>query len=253
MSCQYAKEPKINAERFVETDKRICETMNMNTKTVISLLAVHTAVLLLLLAPPALQAQADGTNHIKGVTENTNQLTSHIEGAFGFKLGDSVDRTNLESALENSFLEFFITPPVTNAEFTSYGVFVTPKTGRIFKIMAVEVRKTYPQWALYAHGTPSDTEKKMLETEQAAVDDEFLGICEMIRRKYTPNQEPPANSDGGFLVGSMELNPVGIRRIEVIRPDKRTIALIYEDLGLAAQARREEADISASHKDSSGL
>ncbi len=227
--------------------------MNTNTKTVISLPAVHTSVLMLLLAQAAVQAQADGTNHINGATENTNQLTSHIEGAFGFKLGDTVDRAYLESALKNSTFELFITPPVTNAEFTSYGVFVTPKTGRIFKIMAAAVRKTYPPWGLRAHEGLTDDEKMRLETEQAAVDDEFLGICEMIRRKYTPNQEPPAKSDEVFLVGSVELNPAGIRRIEVTRPDRRTIVVIYEDLGLAAQARREEADISASHKDSSGL
>jgi hypothetical protein len=212
-------------------------------------------LILVLSAAMCVMAKADGTNHIKGATENTNQLTTHIEGAFGFKLGDSVDRANLESALKNSTFELFIAPPVTNAEFTSYGVFVTPKTGRIFKIMAAAVRKSYPQWALRDHNEAglSDDERTRLESEQEAVDHEFLGICEMIRKKYTPNQEPPAKSDEVFLVGSVEFNPAGIRRIEVIRPDKRTIAVIYEDLGLAAQARREEAEISASHKDSSGL
>lgn len=214
---------------------------------------MKASLILLVSAVVCLIAKADGTNLIQGATENTNQLTGHIEGAFGFKLGDTVDRANLESALKNSTFELFITPPVTNAEFTSYGVFVTPKTGRIFKIMAAAVRKTYPPWALRAHEAISDEEKMRLETEQEAVDDEFLGICEMIRRKYTPNQEPPAKSDEAFLVGSVELNPAGIRRIEVTRPDRRTIVVIYEDLGLAAQARREEADISASHKDSSGL
>lgn len=227
--------------------------MSTHTKTVISVQAVHTAIFLLLLAPVAVQAQAPAANHITGATENTNQLTSHIEGAFGFKLGDTVDRANLESALKNSTFELSITPPVTNAEFTSYGVFVTPTTGRIFKIIAATVRKTYPPWGLRAHEPLTDDEKAKLETEQQAVDDEFLGICEMIRRKYSPNQEPPAKSAEVFLVGSVELNPAGTRRIEVIRPDKRTIAVIYEDLALAAQARREEANISAEHKDDSGL
>jgi hypothetical protein len=216
---------------------------------------MKASLILLVSAVVCLIAKADGTNLIQGATENTNQLTSHIEGAFGFKLGDSVDRATLEARLESGANAWVVTPPVTNAEFTHYAVFVTPKSGRIFEIMATAIRKTYPQWALRDHNERrlTDDERTRLESEQEAVDNEFLGICEMIRRKYTPNQEPPAKSDEVFLVGSVELNPPGIRRIEVIRPDKASIAVIYEDLGLVAEAKREEADIAASHKDSSGL
>lgn len=170
---------------------------------------------------------------------NTSTTTNApiIQGAFGFKLGETIDTSSLH-ATGRADGSFEAIPATPNPLFDLYRVEVTPQTHMIF---AIGASKRLPR-------TGSTQEDSRAELRN---NDTYSALCELLREKYDadprqPSPEPLTNSftltQGDRIIWVKELDAPLLWDLESL-PNE--LSITYIDRKLGAIAGKEATEIHA--------
>jgi len=117
--------------------------------------------------------------------------------------------------------EWSIKPPLTNSSFSEYKVSLTPASKVIYKIIATRPHQPMSQ-------------------------SEFLSLCDILRKKYSPDQSPPDQFESPYII---------IQRHRSIKIEANAIGdagsrIEYFDESLAEVADAEQNKIDRSKTES---